>query len=249
MTTLVSVFCRIAPPSAKWLFGLSSVMVHGIALGQGTGTVASPVVKPGSSISFAAGVAFDDGTEGYAHRVDYRHAVTDNLRVSAIIFHNDSGGDYRYRRLTLEAMHQFASSKHGWNSAIQVRGRLPDGNDGPGRVRVAWLNRWRPTEATELRLIGLASHETGDDSRDGIALETRGEATWRMTSDVRTGVQIFNRYNSTAAFGSFNTQRHAVGGVIKGELTDKLSYRINALTGLSKAAPDFELRARLRISF
>lgn len=231
------------------LLALSFVTLHSVANAQGTGTVASPVVKPGASASVSAGAAFDDDTEGYAHRIDYRHTVTDNLRLSAMVFYNDRGGDYRYRRLALEVMHQFASSETGWNSAIQVRGRLPDGNDGPGRVRFAWLNRWRSTGTTELRLIGLASHDIGDNSRDGVALETRGEATWRMNPDARAGVQVFNRYNTTAAFGSFNTQRHSVGGVIKGKLSEKLSYRVNALRGVSKAAPDYEIRARLRMSF
>nr|WP_070959911.1 hypothetical protein [Hyphomonas sp. Mor2] len=225
-----------------------AVMPAGHAAAQGTGTVSSPVIKPGSSISVAAGLAFEDEDEGFAHRMDYRHAVSDRWRVSAIVFFNDRSGDYRYRRLALEAMHQFAASETGWNSAVQVRGRLPDGNDGPGRVRVAWLNRWRPTNGPELRLIGLASQEIGDDRRDGIALETRGEATWKIGSDTRLGAQVFNRYNTTADFGSFETQSHSVGGVIKGALTDRISYRVNALTGMSEAAADFELRVRLRVA-
>ena len=232
-----------------YLFALMSTGMNGLAAAQGTGTVASPVIKPGSAISIAAAVAFDDDGEGYAHRVDYRHAVTDDLRLSAIVFYNDRGGDYRYRRLALEAMHQFASSKQGWNSAIQIRGRLPDGNDGPGRIRLAWLNRWRPSPRSELRFIGLASREFGDDRRDGLALETRWEATWRTASETRVGAQLFNRYNSTSAFRSFDTQRHSAGGVVKGALTESLSYRINALAGVSAAAADYEIRARLRLSF
>lgn len=218
------------------------------AQAQGTGTIASPVIEPGTSISLAAGAAFEDDEEGYAHRVDYRRAVSDDWRLAAIVFFNDRGGDYRYRRIALEAMHQFAESDTGWNSAVQVRGRLPDGNDGPGRVRVAWLNRWRPEQGPELRLIGLASREFGDGRDEGFALETRGEATWKIAADTRLGAQIFNRYNTTADFGSFNTQRHSVGGVIKGGLTDRLSYRLNALTGVSDAAADFEIRLRLRLT-
>ena len=218
------------------------------ATAQGTGTVGNPVIKPGSSLSFAAGLAIEDDDDGFAHRLDYRRTVADRWRVSAIAFYNDGGGDYRFRRLALEAMHQFASSETGWNSAIQVRGRIPDGNDGPGRVRVAWLNRWRPENGPELRLIGLASQEIGDGKRDGLALETRSEATWRVGSGTRLGAQMFNRFNRATSFGSFATQRHSVGGVIKGDLTEKVSYRVNALTGISDAAPDFELRIRLRLS-
>ncbi|MEL6859168.1 MAG: hypothetical protein AAFO74_12330 [Pseudomonadota bacterium] len=218
----------------------------GWALAQGTGTVASPVIKPGSSLSVAGAISVEDDEEGFAHRMDYRRAVGDRWRLSALLFFNDRGGDYRFRRIGGEAMYQVASSDTGWNSAIQVRGRLADGNDGPGRVRVAWLNRWRPENGPELRLIGLASQEIGDERRDGIALETRAEATWRVGSDTRAGAQVFNRYNTTAEFGSFQSQRHSIGAVLKGPLTQTLSYRLNALTGVSDAAPDFELRLRLR---
>ena len=127
-------------------------------------------------------------------------------------------------------------------------GRLQDGNDGPGRIRVAWLNRWRPATGPELRLIGLASSEFGNDRDAGVALETRGEATWRVAENMRAGAQVFNRYNSTANFGTFDTQRHSIGGVLKGALSDRLSYRLNALTGISEAADDFEVRMRIRLT-
>ena len=180
-------------------------------------------------------------------------SLTDSIiaaewRVSALVVFNDRGGDYRYRRFAVEAMHQFASSEHSWNSAIQVRGRLPDGNDGPGRVRVAWLNGWKPPDGPELRLVGLASKEFGDDRSDGFALGTRREATWKFTPDTRIEAQAFNPYNTTAEFGSFHTQRHSVGGVLKGALADRLSYRVNALIGVSDAAANFELRLQLRLT-
>ncbi len=229
-------------------FVAAAALLHDGAKAQGTGTVSSPVVNPGASIGFAGGVAFDDGGDGFAQRIDYRHTITDKFRVGVLVFFNDRGGEFRYRRLALETMYQFASSEGGWSSAVQFRGRIPDGNDGPGRVRAAWLNRWRPGDNVELRLMGIASREFGDNRQQGIALETRGEATWRVARETRVGAQIFNRFNTTADLGSFETQRHSVGVVAKGGLTDAISYRVNALTGLSAAASDFELRARLSIA-
>ena len=220
-----------------------AAVTGGGALAQGTGSVASPVVNPGTSISFAAGTTFEDGNIG--QRLDYRQSVSDKLRVSALVFFNYNGGEYRFRRLSVEAMHQFASSENGWNSAVQVRGRFPNNDDdSPGRVRVAWLNRWRNKGGAELRLIGLAAQEFGVDRRDGLALETRAEATWRVSSQTRLGAQLFNRYNRVGEFGSFKTQRHSLGGVVKGSLTERVSYRMNVLKGLSDAAADFELRVR-----
>ena len=224
----------------------SAIVFGADVYAQGTGTVASPVVRPGSSISLATGIALDEGQEGFAQRIDYQKTVSEKWRLRGIVFLNDRSGAFRYRRLELEAMHQFASSQYGWNSAIQVRGRLPDGNDGPERVRLAWLNRWRPKDGPELRAVGLASREFGDDRDSGLALESRFEATWPLPSGHRAGAQVFNRYNTTTDFGSFEDQRHSIGGVLKGSLNEQVSYRMNALAGVSDAAADFELRFRLR---
>jgi len=222
--------------------------LNGAALAQGTGSVASPTVRPGASFGLASGVAFDDAGDGVALRIDYRRAVSENVRVGAIMIANDRGGEFRYRHLELETLYQFASGDLGWSSAVQFRGRIPDGNDGPGRVRAAWLNRWRPAENIELRLMGIVHREFGDGREDGIGLETRGEVTWRIASGMRLGAQTFNRYNTTANFGALSAQRHAIGAVAKGALTDKVSYRINALAGLTGPSSDFELRARLQLA-
>lgn len=224
--------------------------LHGAAHAQGTGAVSSPVVKPGASISLAGGIAIEDNDDnGFAQRIDYRHTVTDGFRVGALLSFDDRGGrDFRYRRLTLETTYQFASRERGWNSAIQFRGRIPDGNDGPGRVRVAWLNRWRFDNDTELRLMGIASRDFGANRDNGFVLETRGEVTWRVATQTRVGAQLFNRFGSTAGFGSFASQRHSVGAVTKGNLTKKISYRVNALAGLSPAATDLEFRASLQLA-
>mgnify|MGYP001790993928 CR=1 FL=1 len=218
------------------------------AFAQGVGSVPSPVVKPGSSISFSSGFAFGDERDGTAYRVGFRHTISEKFRAGAFIYGNNRGDDFRYRRFEVEGMYQLASSKKGWNSAVRVRGRLPDGNDGAGRLRVSWLNRWRPIERGELRIAGLASKDLGSERREGISLETRAEATWQIRSTIRIGAQVFNRYNTTERIGSFDTQRHSAGGVIKGALTDRLSYRLNALTGVSSAAQDFELRFRISMA-
>lgn len=100
-----------------------AVFAVGDAFAQGTGTVASPVARPGVSVSAAAGLAFDDDREGVANRFDYRLGVSEQFRVSAMIFANDRGGAYRYRRVAAEAMYQFASGEQGWSSWAAAIGR------------------------------------------------------------------------------------------------------------------------------
>ena len=79
--------------AAALLFGVD-------AFAQSTGSVGNPVVRPGSSISFATGVALDDGEDGYAQRVDYRAPLSDTWRVRSIIFFNDRGGEQGGTKIT-----------------------------------------------------------------------------------------------------------------------------------------------------
>jgi len=229
--------------------GLFALLAPAGASAQSAATIPGPRISKGTALNYAAGFAQDTDQDAYAIRLALRHAVSDRLRFSTLVFCNDRGGEFRYRHLTLEAMYQFISSEQAWNSALQFRGRLADGNDGADRVRVAWLNSWPIGQAAELRLIGLAAQEFGPSRKSGLSLETRAEMSWPAWSGERFGIQLFNKYGTTEKFGAFDTQQHSFGGVIKGDLSHDLSYRINILSGLSEAAPDFELRAAIGHKF
>ena len=82
----------------------SAVALSADLYAQGTGTVASPVIRPGSSISLATGIARDEGEDNFAQRIDYQRTISENWRLRGIIFFNDRGGAFRFRRLELEAM-------------------------------------------------------------------------------------------------------------------------------------------------
>lgn len=215
---------------------------------QNTSGVSGAKVKPGEK-SIGYRLAYVPETEGFAHRLHYQQAVSDRLRLRIIGNQKKTGGDLRFRSVDLEGLYQVVKDANGWNSAVELQGRIPDGNDGPGRVRIAWLNGFAPAEDWELRANIYAAREVGDRARDGMLLETRGEATYRFENGYRFGAQMFNSYNSTAAFGDFDDQKHAVGPVLKGKIGGDLKFEVSSLFGLSEAAPDATLRLFLSYSF
>ncbi len=218
-------------------------------LAQNTGAVIGAKVKAGDrSFGYRAAVALDDGKDPFAHRLHYQHALTDRLRLRVIGFQNNRGGDLRFRSVLLETHYQFVKNSTGWNSGVQLQGRLPDGNDGPGRFRIAWANSFEPAENWELRAVLLAAREFDDQAKDGVILETRTEATYALAGKTRFGAQMYNNYNTTAAFGDFEDQRHQLGPVIKGRIGGDVSYNLSALFGVSRRAPDADLRLFLTYS-
>ncbi len=211
------------------------------ARAQIMGGVSGPKVTAGEQ-AVEYRVAWVSETGGFAHRLHYQHAVSDRLRFRIVALQNNAGGDLRFRSAAIESQYQFIKNTHGWNSAIQLQGRVPDGNDGPGRVRIAWINSIDLAQDWEIRAVLLGAREIGDNARDGIWLETRSEATYNLGRSYHLGAQLFNSYNSTANMGNFNDQSHAVGPVLKGKLGKRAGFNLSALFGLSDRAPDTNLR-------
>lgn len=172
--------------------------------------------------------------------------MRDDLRLRATAIFNNAGGDQRFRYLQLEAHHHFARSAHGWNSGVQYQAQIPDGNDGPGRLRVAWANSFDVGENWELRAVGLIGREFGDQRARGLILETRGEAMRQLTRRVSFGVQSFNFYRSTAGPDAFNNQNHSLGPQLRSRLGRNAIIQVDALFGVSESAPDVNGRFLLQ---
>ena len=215
---------------------------------QNLGSVPNPDVTAGETsieyrFAFAPGAGGEPSVLG--QRIHVQHALTGAWRLRLAAFQSmKGGGDLRYRGVQPELQWQFLESEAtgGLDSALFVQGLIPDGNDGPGRVRVGLANKYAPGERVELRLQALAAREIGDRARDGFVLEARTQAVYKFSTWLGAGAQTFHNFNSTAAFGAFDDQRHQAGPVILGRLSRRLGYNASLLFGMSERAADEELR-------
>lgn len=251
---MVHLFCLgimrrpiVFPVFPALAFAVLIFSISDSAFAQNTGGVSGPKVKSGDR-SIGYRLAWAPDTDGFAHRLHYQHSVSDRLRFRIIAFQNNTGGDLRFRSVRLETHYQIIKNRSGWNSAVQLQGLIPDGNDGPGRIRLAWINSFDVGEDWEVRASILGAHEIGDQAREGVWLETRSEATYGLGGGYRIGAQIFNNYNSTAEFGMWNNQRHAIGPVLKGRLGGRAGFQASALFGVTERSPDADLRLFLSYS-
>ncbi|MEM8771223.1 MAG: hypothetical protein AAGD92_06205 [Pseudomonadota bacterium] len=225
---------------------LAWLCMHATAHAQTTGLVIGPRVNP-EDRSFEYRFAYDPGAERFNQRIHYQHSVSDRLRLRATAILNDSGAsnEQRFRFLQLEAHHQFVKRTHGWNSAFQYQAQIPDGNDGPGSLRLAWANSFDVGKAWEFRAVGLATRAFGDNQPNGFRLETRASAARRF-GRYEIGAQSFNVYGSTADFPSLSDQVHSAGPMARSRLGDSFILQLGALFGLTRGAPDANLRFLLQ---
>jgi hypothetical protein len=235
-------------------FTLALCLFAAPAAAQNISGVSGADVKAGdTSIQYRAGFsAEDDGAEeAFAHRLHLQHSFDDSWFGRVIVFQGKRGSaPLTTRSVGLEFVRQFVESENsgGWDSAIRVDGLIPVERM-PGRARIAWLNTVELNDRWEVRGNIYLSRAFGDAAADGLSIETREEATYKLDSGVRIGAQMFNNFNTTAHFGGFDEQRHQAGPVLKAKLADRVKLEAGALFGLSRAASDADFRVFLNYSF
>ena len=218
------------------------------AFAQSASGVSGADVKAGDS-SFEYRAAFapeDDGRdEGFAHRLHFQHAFDDSWRGRVIVTQGKRGAEaLTTQSVGVEILRQFLESEKtgGWDSAIRVDGTIPVEDGRPGRARIAWLNGLEFDDHWEARANVYFSSEFGDLRKDGVAIETREEMTYKLPSGMKIGAQMFNAYGTTDHFGSFDAQKHQLGPVLKGKVGKRVKYEFSTLFGLSRAASDADIR-------
>lgn len=223
------------------------------AMAQNLSGVPSPVIKPGER-AFGYRIAYDVADDGapasIAHRLHYDHAVTGNLRLRLAGSVRDRDGHAMdFANVAAEARWQFAShATRGFDAGLIVNLAVPTSPGAPERMRFGLPVSIDFGEDWQVRAIAFTGAEFGDSARDGALMETRFEAT-RRVGGRRVGAQMFSDYNTTAAPGRFDDQRHQLGFVVKGELLPRLNYESGALFGVSDAAADVDLRLFLNYGF
>lgn len=224
------------------------------ACAQNTSGVSSPVVTEGDT-SFGYRVAFapahDGHEDAFAHRLHFQHALTDSLRLRLV-------GSMRHRTdrpldfstIGAEARWQVVESeRHGWDGGLIFQLAIPASAGNPDRFKVGLPVLVDVTARWRAQAVFYTGFEFGDMARDGALMEFRTETTYEILDGVRVGPQYFADFNTTAAPGAFDDQDHQLGFVVKGDLSNRLSYETGALFGLSGAASDADLRLFLNYAF
>ena len=70
-----------------------------------------------------------------------------------------------------------------------------------------------------------------------------------MSSNLRFGLEVFNDFNNTKSFGSFDDQEHQIGPVLKAKIGSDWSLLGSLQFGLSDGAADRDYRFHLIRSF
>lgn len=218
------------------------------AMAQNTSGVFGPVIdEDDRGWEYRASYDLDD--EDVNQRLHYQRAINGAMRwrvVAQVRSTDDSDFDPDYLRG--ELVWQVTPDAQDYQSGFRFEGRYRF-EDRPGDVTIHWINQWKHIDNWTLRFIIGATQQIGNDSADGILLQTRASATTSLADGPKIGLEWFGEYGSTSDWLSLDEQEHQVGPVAVWSLNEDWSLYTGALFGATDVSPDSQLRLRLTRSY
>ena len=221
---------------------------------QNTAGVFGPDVAPGSQaldwrVSVAPGS--DGRSDRVASRLHYQRAVTDDLRLRAVLQGADepaADSDFDFDFFQLEAQWQFREDHaSGWDSALRLDLQIAEGR--ADLLGLNWTSDVPLGGAWRARGVLLTAVQLGSQRGDGLFLQTRASVSYALGAGTQLQLQSFNIFGSTAGFGDFDDQNHALGPAVSGKFGRGWSFEAGLLFGLTDATADTDFRLFISRSF
>lgn len=212
-----------------------------LAMAQNTGGIFPPMVNEGHK-SAQYRVTYDPDSEGLSQRVHYQQAINGNLMWRGLVSARKTDeSDVDFDFVQAELFWELSDDDDAWKTGFRFDARIRD-DDRPGLIGVHWTNQFPVTENWNGRFVALSAFDVGNDARDGVFLQTRGNLFTRLESGQTVGVELFNAYGSTDEILDLDKQGHSIGPFASFPVSDNFSLFTGALFGLTDASADAELR-------
>lgn len=211
------------------------------AFAQSLGGVFGPAVNEGhASAQYRAGYAPD--SERFGQRLHYQKSINGDVMLRGVIQAREtSDSDFDFDYIGAEAFWQISDDGAPWQTGLRFDLRIRD-DDRPHSVGLNWMNEWALSPRLRGRAVVLTSADAGDNARDGVFVQTRGQLNYALESGRGVGLELFSAYGSTDDFRDFEDQSHEIGPYITAPITSEWSIFAGLLVGLTDGAPDSNLK-------
>lgn len=233
---------------------LISIISCSLAHAQATTNVFNPIVNPElQGVEYRAAFVPEDGNKAsrFRQRIHYQRPSHENLRWRGVIQGSDTiNGGFDLEFFQAELQWQIRNSNaHGWDSALRFDARISEDKVNPNRIGVNWSNQFNFAERWQARAIFLTAKDLGNRKKSGVLIRTWSQLRYRLLNGSTIALEMFNSYGRTPSFGSFENQKHHIGPLYSGRLSNGLSYNLGMRFGVSQASSDVDLRFYLSKSF
>lgn len=212
---------------------------------QNTGGIFGPVVNEGHKLwQYRATIDPDNaaGNVGFAHRLHYEQAINGDLMWRVVgQAKKTAASDLDFDFVQAELFWQITPDEQDYQTGLRFDATLRNDNR-PEQLGLHWINQWRFAQGWQVRAIALSGVQLGDNSTDGVFLQSRSHIQKSIDGGKAVGIEMFNNFGTTDNLGSFKDQTHSLGPYVTVPIGDNFSIFAGTLFGLSEAAPDNELR-------
>ena len=217
------------------------------------GGIFPPIVSEGhQSIQYRAAVNSESNVSdfGFAQRLHYQRAINGDFMWRIIgQTRRTAESDVDFDLFAAELYWELSNDDDNHKHALRLDGHIRDRGQSD-RIGLDWSHQWSLKNDWSVRAILLTGIEVGDNSADGINLQTRTRLTKKLENNVTVGFENYSNYGNTGGdIGSFNDQNHTIGPVISFPVGNGFSIFGGPLFGISDAAPDVETRLWITNSF
>lgn len=208
---------------------------------QQTGGVFPPVVNDGHR-SYQYRSAYNAGTDGFAQRLHYQQALDGDFmwRVLGQTRKTDDS-DFDFDFLQAELFWELSGDDPNYRRGVRFDVRVRD-DDRPHQIGFNWIHQFHFYETWTARTILLTTLQFGENSVNGVGLQTRASIAKRLPNKHTLGLEWFSAYGTTSDFESLSDQSHAVGPMYSFPVAGGWSVFAGALFGVTSSAPDTEFR-------
>ena len=237
-----------APTRLVLLVAAALFLLPAGAFAQSTAGIFGPVINEGH-MSAQYRIGYDPDSGGWAQRVHFEHAPTGSFMWRAIVQGRDvPQSDLELQWVQGEAYFQLSDDDAAWQTGIRLDGRVFTDLDA-GALGLHWMNEFRPSERTEVRLIAMSSIVLGEGSLGGVLLQGRGYAYYSFVPRFKVGAEMYSVFGTTGDLPSLVDQFHQLGPVARASLGRGWSMVGGVLFGLTDRPADYDLRFWLTKGF
>jgi hypothetical protein len=232
------------PAFAAAVFGLLAFAPSAKAQSL-TGNVGSAGVTAGEHAVEARFGVDDEGAAGARAHYDYAFTGWYQLRLIGA-FAKPDDDDWDFSSFTIENWLQWreeADDNSGFNGGVRFAYSIAgDGDPDEAEVRLTLTDKF--AQDWEWRANVIGEMEVGDNSADGVFLETRGQLTRGFdftalgSQDWRFGAEIFSEFGNTTDIPGFDDQAHQIGPVVKTSWENGVYLQSAVRFGVTEGADD-----------
>jgi hypothetical protein len=232
---------RIRISSVAFL-ALVFLLPHPSFANSGSG-VGGPGVESGkTSVEWRIAGATDDTMsqdERIRTRIHIDHAFNEIYAARLVVSADKrQGNDTEHEGVSLQnRFHLLHAKEHGLDAGIRLNYTYGDGDKKPDIVSFRLLELI-PLGKWEIRFNQIFDAEVGEDRSPGLLAEWRSQVTYKMTDNVRLGLDLFHDLGNLSEQAGYSAQEHALGPVVKAKLGGGYSFEAAFRHGVSLAAPN-----------